>query len=419
MGNHFPSHRRWPRRPECGLRATMSQQQRLSPPPHVAGDRFGTDRVITVLDVRSAAGWCLRCCSSWSHHGKLSTATPQPTYRFGLYGFQSPPIYTRPSPVRHEGGLRVRRWAASEVEDTVDHPRCDRRLGPLRRRSGLARAGGRSQRVPHGRGQTLDGQGSALNAAICCGMSASTPRAAEKRTCREVRVGPRTDVCNSRARRPILTGLRQTLWQGRGGPTGGPTMKKLVLMTALLAAALSAISNSNADAAPVSHRDVDRYPGRPTVLQRSRWRRNAGALWRRCQRVRSREATVRHRPWHHDAAVAAWRRARAAQCGVLHAYAQRSYRRLCGPCSTPLDFQRDGAENRCRVQRRCRFAAGRHDKLQQVHRARRRCIHPIRRSRATSLRGQGAHGRRSGRIDQYDHLPSRKTSRRSCGPPAT
>jgi hypothetical protein len=61
-----------------------------------------------------------------SHHGKLSTATPQPTYRFGLYGFQSPPIYTRPSPVRHEGGLRVRRWAASEVEDAVDHPRCDR-----------------------------------------------------------------------------------------------------------------------------------------------------------------------------------------------------------------------------------------------------------------------------------------------------
>ena len=147
----------------------MSQQQRLSPPPHVAGDRLGTDRVITVLDVRSAAGWCLRCCSSWSHHGKLSTATLQPTYPFGLYGFQSPPIYTRPSPVRHEGGLRVRRWAASEVEDTVDHPRCDRRLGPLRRRSGLARAGGRSQRVPHGRGQTLDGQGSALKAAICCG----------------------------------------------------------------------------------------------------------------------------------------------------------------------------------------------------------------------------------------------------------
>jgi len=130
--------------------------------------------------VRSAAGWCLRCCSSWSHHGKLSTATPQPTYRFGLYGFQSPPIYTRPSPVRHEGGLRVRRWAASEVEDAVDHPRCDRRLGPLRRRSGLARAGGRSQRVPHGRGPATDGQGSALKAAICCGMSASPPKSGRK-----------------------------------------------------------------------------------------------------------------------------------------------------------------------------------------------------------------------------------------------
>ena len=85
------------------------------------------------------------------------------------------------------------------MEDAVDHPRRDRGLGPIRRRSRLDRAGGRTQRVPHGRGQTADLQGSQLEPTrpssrappavrVASFLKSATASAAASANCRPVRL---------------------------------------------------------------------------------------------------------------------------------------------------------------------------------------------------------------------------------------